>query len=727
MAMPRASRRHRSRDHAHRRRLRAARRGGATATRLRGAAARRAGRGRRRAPLLPVVPLRAARRARRVDDPFGDAPWAVGELARRRGAEVPGRLVASSKSWLVHPASTAPRRSCRGAPPERRAAALSPVDAARAPARARAPRVGRRSIPDAPLAEQEVVLTVPASFDEVARELTLEAAQPRRPRADAARGAAGRVLRLDGARRARRAVAARSRRSGGEALVLVVRRRRRHDRPVARRASAARARRRVERVAVGPHLLLGGDNMDLALAHLAEPRLAAEGESSIPRRFAQLVAACRAAKEALLGEAPPDDAPVTVARRAARGSSAATRTARLTREEVERVVLDGFFPRGRRATRARSAPAARSSRSACPTSATSPSPATSPRSSRATRPPGARRNARAPQRRRLPRGAHRRARRRGARRAGAGRAGRRRLPDADPDLAVARGAVAYALAPRGQGRAHRRRRGARLLRRRRAGRGAGARRSASCRAAPRRASRTCAAGRTFALAVGRPVRFDVFASDEGDARAGRRGRRRRGALRAPAAARDARSRRRADARGARRARGRAHARGHARSRVRRGCERAAPRRFRLRLPAPRRELRAERVAAEPAAARLALAGRPPPRRGPRGCSSAPSARPAPTRAGREAKDLLRELERVARRARAVDHRDDRAALRRAPARRARAPPLGRPRARLLAARRLVRAPGLRRSARLRSASPLCRRSSTSGWPSPARRAAGSSS
>jgi molecular chaperone DnaK (HSP70) len=72
------------------------------------------------------------------------------------------------------------------------------------------------------------------------------------------------------------------------------------------------------RVAVGPHLLLGGDNMDLALAHLCESRLAPQGERLAAPLFAQLTAACRAAKEKLLGHAAPDDVPVSVQ---ARGSA----------------------------------------------------------------------------------------------------------------------------------------------------------------------------------------------------------------------------------------------------------------------------------------------------------------------------------------------------------------------------------------------------------------------
>src|SRR6185436_947404 len=196
--------------------------------------------------------------------------------------------------------------------------------------------------PDAPLDAQEVVLTVPASFDEVARELTLEAAQ-----------SAGLSVRLleepqaafyDFMQRAGAGeIQALLERAGGDALVLVcdvgggttdlslIR---------VTRAEGAQPFA-VERVAVGHHLLLGGDNMDLALAHLAEPRLAEDKLDAA--RFGQLVSACRAAKERLLGHDAPESARVTVL---GHGSKLIgnTLSADIAREEAERLVLDGFFP-----------------------------------------------------------------------------------------------------------------------------------------------------------------------------------------------------------------------------------------------------------------------------------------------------------------------------------------------------------------------------------------------
>jgi molecular chaperone DnaK (HSP70) len=111
------------------------------------------------------------------------------------------------------------------------------------------------------------------------------------------------------------------------------------------------------RVAVGDHILLGGDNMDLALSHLVRQKLESEGRVVDRFQAASLVHACRVAKERLLGDASLDHAPLAVA---SRGSSLLGATLRcdLTRDDLTRVLVDGFFPRvdaeARPATRSRS-------------------------------------------------------------------------------------------------------------------------------------------------------------------------------------------------------------------------------------------------------------------------------------------------------------------------------------------------------------------------------------
>lgn len=444
-------------------------------------------------------------------DPWQESPWISGELARRRGAEVPGRLVASAKSWLCHGAVDRGASILPWGAPEDAAdlPRTSPIDAsARFLARVR--RAWDEAHPEAKLAEQDVVLTVPASFDEVARELTLEAAtraglavrlleEPQAAFYDfmAQAGAAAIDALLD--------------RHGGEALVLVI-----DVGGGTTDLSLIRLHRAggappyaVERVAVGHHLLLGGDNMDLALAHLCEPRLVEPPARLDAARFGQLVSACRAAKESLLSAAPPDRARVTILGQGARllGN---TLSAELDREEVERVVLDGFFPaapRDARPDRRRAGlvafglPYERDvavTRHVAHFFARHAGQVPAPHALLLNG--GVFNAARIVERLVSAFGAW-------------GGAAVEVLAHVDPDLAVARGAVAYALARRGRGL--------------RIGGGAargyyvgldgdkGARKAVCV--VPRGAEEgapAVAEGRTLALVVGRPVRFDLFASDE---------------------------------------------------------------------------------------------------------------------------------------------------------------------------------------------------------------------
>jgi molecular chaperone DnaK (HSP70) len=446
----------------------------------------------------------------RVDDPFGDAPWVLGQLARSRAAEVPGRAITSSKSWLAHTAvdRTAAILPWSGAGDVPK---VSPVEAA-----ARLLRHVRGAWDahhaDAPLAEQHVVLTVPASFDEVARELTIHAAH--------SAGLSPALLEepqaafYDWMRQAPpEAVARLLEAGGGEALVLVVDVGGGTTDLSLMRMSAVD---RVDRVAVGPHLLLGGDNMDLALAHLCEARLVDGGHPLEAALLAQLVGACRAAKETLLGESPPADAPVTLLGSGAQLLGGA-RTTRLTREEVERTVLDGFFPvvaSSAKTHRARGGFVAVGLPYERDPAVTGHIAAFVGRHlARGAFPNAVLFNGGVF---RAPRIAARVVETLAAWRGGDPPA---RLADADPDLAVARGAVGYALARLG--------RGVRI--------GGGAGRGyfveiSGEREAPRvvcvvprgaeEGSMHVARGRTFALAVGQPMRFELLASDSIHAHAG---------------------------------------------------------------------------------------------------------------------------------------------------------------------------------------------------------------
>ncbi len=276
--------------------------------------------------------------------PWGASPEGaiIGTLARRLGARVPGRLVASAKSWLSHAQvdRLAPILPW-GAPAD--VPKVSPV-AASAGTLAHVRAAWNHRFPTAPLEAQSIVLTVPASFDDAARELTLQAARDaglphlrlleepqaalqdwlfrHRDELDTALSGARLVLICDV--------------GGGTTDLSLVRVDPSTDGPP-----------RFERVAVGSHLMLGGDNMDLALAHLVERRLPGSDAAKplTPGELSQLVEQCRAAKERLLADGAPDSAAVTLL---GAGSKliGGTRAASISRDEAEHLVLDGFFPAG---------------------------------------------------------------------------------------------------------------------------------------------------------------------------------------------------------------------------------------------------------------------------------------------------------------------------------------------------------------------------------------------
>jgi molecular chaperone DnaK (HSP70) len=269
---------------------------------------------------------------------YPNARDVVGELARSQGASTPGRLVSSAKSWLSHAgvdrrAEILPWQAPEGVP------RVSPLQAsARYLGHLRA--AWEHAHPEAPLDEQEVVLTVPASFDPVARELTLEAAalagfdEPPRlleePQAAlyawvAQRGAAWRndvavgdvILVVD---------------IGGGTTDFSL---------IAVREEAGALQ--LERVAVGDHILLGGDNMDLALAYAVRARMEVEGTALDDWQLRALMHSCRAGKEMLLGDGAPAVHPLVIP---GRGSKLIGGTLRseLRREELDTVLLEGFFP-----------------------------------------------------------------------------------------------------------------------------------------------------------------------------------------------------------------------------------------------------------------------------------------------------------------------------------------------------------------------------------------------
>jgi molecular chaperone DnaK (HSP70) len=275
-----------------------------------------------------------------------DLPWKskeprlVGWFAREHGAKVPGRLVASAKSWLSHPGVdrkapilpwTAPDNLSKVSPLDASAAYLAHLrDAWNA-------RHGKS--PDDRLGKQEVLLTVPASFDAAARELTVEAARLaglenvtllEEPQAAfyawlAAQGDGWRksvkvgdiILVCD---------------VGGGTTDFTLIGVAEHDGDLT-----------INRLAVGEHILLGGDNMDLALAYAVAGTLPGGMEALDPVQRVALTYACRNAKEVLFGDPKKSAAPVAVLGRGSRVIGGSVKT-ELTRDVLQSVLLDGFFP-----------------------------------------------------------------------------------------------------------------------------------------------------------------------------------------------------------------------------------------------------------------------------------------------------------------------------------------------------------------------------------------------
>ncbi len=271
-------------------------------------------------------------------------PWnpnaidVIGLFARNHGAKIPGRQVSSAKSWLCHAGvdRKAPLLPW-GSPPD--VERLSPLEVTTRYLKyvIQSWNHSKAKKPEEQLEKQSVVITVPASFDDVARNLTAEAAklagfqdvslleEPQAafyawmgtcPRAESGRLKPGmRCLVVDV--------------GGGTSDFSLI------------RVGETSGELTFLRDAVGDHLLLGGDNMDLALAKAVEAKL--PGGRVEPAQFGTLIQACRNAKEELLAPKAPASVAVTVVGRG-RSVVGGTISHSVTRADVDSAVLEGFFP-----------------------------------------------------------------------------------------------------------------------------------------------------------------------------------------------------------------------------------------------------------------------------------------------------------------------------------------------------------------------------------------------
>src|SRR5262245_7674021 len=284
-----------------------------------------------------------------MDFPKGslNLPWdrnpqfVIGELARKRGAENPARLVASAKSWLSYAAVNRAAAILPWQSPDE-VPKLSPVDAsARYLEYLRSMwdnRMAKKN-PELALSEQNIFVTVPASFDEEARELTLRAAE---------QAGLSRVTLLEEPQAAfyawleAQGDAWRKRvRVGDLILVCDVGGGTTDFSLIA--VSEETGELALRRVAVGDHILLGGDNMDLALARLLQQRLEAEGHRIDTWQLQSLWHQARLAKEKLFSDPKSKKQPVTLLGKGTKLVGGTIKT-ELLRDDVEKTLVEGFFP-----------------------------------------------------------------------------------------------------------------------------------------------------------------------------------------------------------------------------------------------------------------------------------------------------------------------------------------------------------------------------------------------
>jgi hypothetical protein len=284
-----------------------------------------------------------------MDFPTGSIalPWdpqpasVVGELARRRGAENPARLISSAKSWLSYAGAQRLSPILPWGAPEN-VVRVSPVDASAQYLRHLAAAFDTalaQGDPTRSLAQQDVLITVPASFDEEARELTLRAAVAAGLRditlLEEPQAAFYAWLDAQGPGWRRRV------RVGDLVLVCDIGGGTTDFSLIS--VSEQHGDLSLDRVAVGDHILLGGDNMDLALARLLQSRLEEKGQKLDTLQLHGLWQQCRIAKEALLSDPSVSERPVTLLGKGSR-LIGGTVTIPLTIDDVNRVLLDGFFP-----------------------------------------------------------------------------------------------------------------------------------------------------------------------------------------------------------------------------------------------------------------------------------------------------------------------------------------------------------------------------------------------
>lgn len=272
-----------------------------------------------------------------------ELPWnsknsfTVGTYARDRGAELPNRLIASAKSWLCHPGIDR-REKLLPLEAEDENNRMSPLEACAEILR-HLREAWNAAMPNAPFDRQIVLVTVPASFDPSARQLVQEAAE---------KAGYPEVVLMEEPQAAfyawlyAHADEWRNQLQVGDSILVIDIGGGTTDFSLIG-VEEEGGNLQLKRQAVGSHLLLGGDNIDLGLAYLVKQKLEDQGHHLDQWQLQTLVHQCRQAKEKLMGDEPPKSVDITVLGRGSRliGN---TIKSELTQEEAKRLIIDGFIP-----------------------------------------------------------------------------------------------------------------------------------------------------------------------------------------------------------------------------------------------------------------------------------------------------------------------------------------------------------------------------------------------
>lgn len=266
-----------------------------------------------------------------------DKKVVTGIFARDHGAHIPGRLVVSAKSWLSHAGvdRTAPLLPWHALSDVEK---ISPLEAT-SRYLLHMKNAWNHDHPDFLMEDQDLIITVPASFDEIARELTVEAA---------ANAGLKKIVLLEEPQAAFYAWIQhhtsdwQSFVSAGQKILICDIGGGTTDFTLIQARASDKNIVEFHRIAVGDHLILGGDNLDLALAYYVEQKKI-DGRKISPRQFSALVRSCQKAKETLLGEDAPPKLTISIQGTGTSLIGGAIQI-ELTKEEVENVLVEGYLP-----------------------------------------------------------------------------------------------------------------------------------------------------------------------------------------------------------------------------------------------------------------------------------------------------------------------------------------------------------------------------------------------